>query len=261
MVTRLSLATIGVALTAAALGMCGLSERVVGQDAAGDITSMDPFGPAETAAERDAVAVTRREEQAAGVTQPDGDRPWREGARRRLSKAEAILAKLDEIEVQLSFQEAPLSTVLDYFQEATGIPVVIDRSALDDVGMGPDAPVTVDLSGVTAGSGLKLMLKDFVVLDYAVRDEVLLITNVDVAQQVLDPRVYLLDGIEVEPDQLIEWIPAMIAPDTWEETGGTGKIRSFDRRGSGVLIAQTCQVHAQIAEFLEKLRRSASEDD
>ena len=249
-----------VVLMAVGLGIYGLSERVVGQDAADKITVRDPFGQANSEAEGEARFVATRGEKAADNTPLSQQAASPEGARRRLSKAQAILAALDEKELLMCFQDAPLLEVVDYLQTAMKIPIVIDRRSLDDVGLGSNTPVMIDLHDVSVRSALNLMLHELD-LDYVVRDEVLAITTAEVARHQLDPRVYPLDGIEIERDQLIEWIPSMVAPETWEEAGGSGKIQSIGRLGSGLLIAQTCQVHGQIAEFFEKLRRAASEEE
>jgi general secretion pathway protein D len=55
-------------------------------------------------------------------------------------------------------------------------------------------------------------------------------------------------------DTLIELITSTIAPDTWDEVGGPGAIESFPTNLS-LVISQTQDVHDQIADLLEQLRR------
>lgn len=55
-------------------------------------------------------------------------------------------------------------------------------------------------------------------------------------------------------DTLIELITATIQPDTWDDVGGPGAIESFPTNLS-LVISQTQQVHEQIADLLEQLRR------
>ena len=55
-------------------------------------------------------------------------------------------------------------------------------------------------------------------------------------------------------DTLIELITSTIAPDTWDEVGGPGAIESFATNLS-LVISQTQDVHDQIADLLEQLRR------
>ncbi len=61
-------------------------------------------------------------------------------------------------------------------------------------------------------------------------------------------------GVEPDFDSLIELITTTIAPDTWEEVGGTGSIAPFETNLS-LVISQTQEVHEQIADLLEQLRR------
>ena len=55
-------------------------------------------------------------------------------------------------------------------------------------------------------------------------------------------------------DSLIELITSTIAPDSWEEVGGTGAIEEF-RTNLSLVISQTQDVHDQIADLLEQLRK------
>jgi len=55
-------------------------------------------------------------------------------------------------------------------------------------------------------------------------------------------------------DTLIELITSTIAPDTWEDLGGPGAIEEFPTNLS-LVISQTQDVHDQIADLLEQLRR------
>lgn len=93
-------------------------------------------------------------------------------------------------------------------------------------------------------------------LDYVIANEVLLITSKEAARQKLDPRIYSTDGLRIPEEKLIEIITSMVAPDTWEETGGTGNVTSLGGELQGLVIAQTDQVHDQIADLLEKLRQA-----
>ncbi len=55
-------------------------------------------------------------------------------------------------------------------------------------------------------------------------------------------------------DTLIELITSTIAPDTWDEVGGAGAIEPFPVNLS-LVISQTQEVHEQIADLLDQLRR------
>ncbi len=55
-------------------------------------------------------------------------------------------------------------------------------------------------------------------------------------------------------DTLIDLITSTIAPDTWDEVGGAGAIEPFPTNLS-LVISQTQDVHEQIADLLDQLRR------
>ena len=55
-------------------------------------------------------------------------------------------------------------------------------------------------------------------------------------------------------DSLIELITVTIAPDTWEDVGGPGTIAPFAKNRS-LVIRQSEEVHEEIIELLEKIRR------
>ncbi len=63
-------------------------------------------------------------------------------------------------------------------------------------------------------------------------------------------------GEAVEPDfeSLIELVTSTIAPTTWVEVGGTASIAPFDGNLS-LVISQTQEVHEQIVDLLDQLRR------
>ena len=55
-------------------------------------------------------------------------------------------------------------------------------------------------------------------------------------------------------DSLIELIQTTIAPNSWEEVGGPGAIQEFEGTLS-LVVSQTQDVHDQIADLLEQLRK------
>ena len=55
-------------------------------------------------------------------------------------------------------------------------------------------------------------------------------------------------------DKLIDLIKTTVSPETWDDGGGTGTISSFNVNLS-LVVSQTQEVHEQIANLLEQLRR------
>jgi RNA polymerase sigma factor (sigma-70 family) len=238
------------------LGFYGLSGHAVGQESApaspvaieGSASGV-PAGADQQAEPVDVMVITTR--QSPGTAPPS---PTSATTLRRLGAAAKIAEALDT-ETVLEFNETPLSEVVDYLKTARNIPVMIDRRALDSIGLGSETPITICIAGVSLRSSLTLMLNELD-LDYMVAHEMLIITSREVAQSQLDPRIYSTANLNIPVEKLIEIIQSMVAPTTWEEVGGMGKITSLGDTLPGLVIAQTDQVHNQIADLLEKLRQA-----
>ncbi|MCA9211506.1 MAG: hypothetical protein KDB27_00440 [Planctomycetales bacterium] len=55
-------------------------------------------------------------------------------------------------------------------------------------------------------------------------------------------------------DTLMDLIVATIAPDSWDDVGGEGSIREYPNNLS-IVVSNTTEIHEQIADLLEQLRR------
>ena len=90
---------------------------------------------------------------------------------------------------QLEFVDTPLTDVIDYLKDYHQIEIQLDKKAMEDAGVGTDTPVTKSLKGVSLRSALRLMLAELS-LKYVIKDEVLLITTTEAAENKLTTRVY-----------------------------------------------------------------------
>ena len=251
------LVTTAAVVMATGLGFYGLLNHAVGQES-NKVETVTINGAVEPTAHptviiqsESATDTTANAQNNAGAS--DSTSPGRLKAYNKIAKA------LDQA-MTLEFNEAPLSEVIDYLKSTHDVLIYIDRQALDAVGLGSDAPVTVSLNGISFRSCLAHMLGELE-LDYYVANEMLVITTKEKAQDHLDPRIYKLDNLRITPEKLIEIIQSMVAPDTWKEVGGPGEIASLGEPTntlgeptSMLVIAQTDLVHDQIADLLEKLR-------
>ena len=68
-----------------------------------------------------------------------------------------ILAALED-DTRLEFVETPLNQVLQFLEDQHDIAIKLDTRALDDVGVGADAPITANLKGVSLHAGLQVLL-------------------------------------------------------------------------------------------------------
>ena len=119
----------------------------------------------------------------------------------------------------------PLQDVIDYLKDSHGIMIQIDKKALDDVGIGSDATVEIDLKGISLRSALKLMLRPLD-LTYIVKDEVLLITTPDEANNRLVTRVYPVADLVLPVGAMMNTI--------MNGMGGMGMMGGMDMMGGGM---------------------------
>jgi hypothetical protein len=99
-------------------------------------------------------------------------------------------------------------------------------------------------------------------LTWLVRDEIILVTTPEAAENELEVRIYTCrDFLEIPSsskhkdqtlDRLINVIKSVIEPLSWDDQGGSGTIQSLP--GGILVISATSRVHAQVEQLLEKVR-------
>lgn len=72
---------------------------------------------------------------------------------------EALISAALGRPITFAFEETPLDDVVKFFGEKFGISVALDTKALDEVGIGLDTPVTIRLTGISAASAIRHMLR------------------------------------------------------------------------------------------------------
>jgi hypothetical protein len=148
--------------------------------------------------------------------------------------------------------------------------IQLDTKSMEDAGIAKDAPVTMNLKGITLRSALNLLLRPLK-LTWTIQDEVLLITTPEEAENRLATKVLdVADLVECRDskgelwddyDLLIELIKSTVKPTTWDDVGGPGSICPADLGSAKALvICQTYQVHGEIAEVLAKIRAVAKKN-
>ncbi len=85
------------------------------------------------------------------------------------AKEKAILRALDST-VSLKFTNNHLQDVIEYIEDRTGQTVILDKAALNDIGVTYDSPVTVTMKNVTLRTALYRILRDLG-LTFVVKDE------------------------------------------------------------------------------------------
>jgi hypothetical protein len=178
------------------------------------------------------------------------------------SEQKILAALADQTEIQ--FVDQPLNDVVESLKERHGIEIQLDNKALADAGLGSETPVTRNIGGIRLESALNLMLGEMD-LTYVIRDQVLMITSKTEAENMLLDRFYPVgDLLNAEHDDLVagdgdeyrrlnELISSLVAPTTWDEVGGPGRMKAVPG-ARALAISQTFEIHREIEHFLAALR-------
>jgi hypothetical protein len=151
---------------------------------------------------------------------------------------QAILKALDE-PASFEFNNEPLTALVDQIRQKHHIPVMVDKKALDEVGIGSDASLTAAIPQVPLHNAIDLALQDLN-LSWIVRSGALLITTPEVEESYLIDRCYdIADLLAVAPDRPYKsGLPNCPAPNQAEcpvfqgsmgaaaQQGGTGAMSS-----------------------------------
>ncbi len=166
---------------------------------------------------------------------------------------------------QFEFVETPLKDVVDYLQDLHHIAIQLDSAALKEAGVDESTPVTKNLKGISLRSALKLML-DELQLKYVIHNEILLITSPTKAEsdEYMTTKAYPVADL-LSPDSngavdfqtLKDLLTNTVATKTWVDNGGTGTLSDMIVGNRAMIVlSQTQEVHEQIEDTLEMLRKA-----
>ena len=137
---------------------------------------------------------------------------------------------------QVDFIETPLTQTIEFLADRHGIPIVMNRRALDDVGLDPDTTtVTRSIKGIMLLSALNLILAEHQ-LGYVIQDEVLMITTKEQADEAKELRVYDVTALVAEKatvDELAMTLTQVLAS-THQEPGMMGMPGGMMAPGGGM---------------------------
>jgi hypothetical protein len=154
----------------------------------------------------------------------------------------------------------PLDDLIAALGERHGIAMLINVRKLEEAGVAPNTPITMQLANVSLTTVLDRLLDDKE-LSYAIHDEALVVTTPEdcespdsmllAAHPVHDLVEWLEDTRAADYDSLIDMIEAIIAPESWVDVGGPGSIEELD---GWLLISQTYAIHGRVERTLADLR-------
>ena len=154
--------------------------------------------------------------------------------------------------VSIDLAEVTLLDAIEQLKELGGIPIRIDRLALEEWGVELDAKVTIRVNEVSLYSALRWTLKQHE-LAFLAEEDGLLVTPEKCYQERLSYHFYAvpeLIGNPADHDSLIETVTTVVEPDSWEELGGPDTIAPFN---NGEMVGQTQPQQVRIARLFEHL--------
>ena len=188
-----------------------------------------------------------------------------------VTSAEAKINAALESPTEIACDNMPLRQLVEQLKKRHKIEIQLDLPALKEAGVDPGSPVTRHVADVSLRAALRLVLEGLQ-LDYAVQDGVLLITSAPRAEseEFLLTRIYPVEDlllknrkgeIEVDFEPLLDLITLTISTKSWEESGGSGMIPSYQFQDRCLLVVtQTPHVHEQISQLFGALRRCGGND-
>jgi hypothetical protein len=178
----------------------------------------------------------------------------------KLTEQEKQTLKALATPIRAELKDTPLSGVLDYLQETTGVTIVSDKKTLDAAGATYETPITVKFKNSSLRTILKKVLAD-VGLTYIVKDGAIRVVTPEEAKNSMTVRSYyvgdlagvvdvtvspLLRDIQMRAaiGQIIDSIAGSIEPNSWESKGtqGGGTI-TYDPITMSLIVKQTAEVH------------------
>lgn len=166
---------------------------------------------------------------------------------------ERIQHKLGK-ETSMTAVSLPLVEFFHQLSSMHEIPIVVDRRALEEIGLSAEEPVTISLNNVSLRSLLRLALREFD-LTYMIKDEVLQITTIESAEQNLIVRAYTIPGIFVpKADDLVKALQTTVIPEAWDLIGGPSRAAVVE---NVLVVAGTDYLHDETADFLKMVEEAS----
>lgn len=170
--------------------------------------------------------------------------------------------------VSVDFQETPLDFAVAFLEDSCAIPVVIDSKGLKEIGIGPDARVSLRVSRTSLRSALRLILRPLD-LGYTICGDALLITTPERAELHLTVGTYPVEDLVScrdefgnlweDYDTLIRTVTSTVVPESWTDVGGPATISGATLGSAKVLvISQTTEAHDEIRDLFRHIRQIGS---
>ena len=162
-------------------------------------------------------------------------------------------------ETSIDIDDGTLLDAIRQLHETAGVNIAVDRLAIEEEGGSVDAKVSINVSGVSLRSVLKLLLSPLN-LTVLIEDEVLKVTSKQQAEGRQPVVVYRVSDLVEQNavgapnfDELIRLITTVVEPESWQEVGGIGSVAT-NLPTSSLVIRQTQRGHEEIQQLFAALR-------
>lgn len=169
------------------------------------------------------------------------------------------VAKLLEQRVEeVNFTEAPLSDLISFLSEVSGLRIRIDEAAIKEEGWELDSPISITLKNQSVRTILRLALKPLD-LQAIVHEGCLKITSSSRAFETLNTVVYDVRDLDDNAGQLEQLEAAIEATNDgpWMVRDGDGGVLLLPG-GGRMVVRQTDEGHREIRQLLVAQRRAAT---
>jgi general secretion pathway protein D len=220
--------------------------------------------------EQRATAALNSVDRAAAVPRDDIEYPkdFKEKTAKRQADTAPTAAELKilrslESPVDARFKDSRLEDVTDTLATLIGLPIVLDKAALDELQLSYSSPVTfVVRRPVAARTALRGIFRGLG-LTYVVREGTVFVTTPTRAREFLVTKAYYLGDLVVPigyPDPIqeafnvaatLEMIVTTIDPDSWEQRGGPGTLRYYAPKRA-IVVRQSAEIHVMIRGSMPK---------
>jgi hypothetical protein len=182
----------------------------------------------------------------------------------KLTEQEKVTLKALATPIKAELSNMPLSAVIDYLQEATGVTIIADKKTLESAGAGYDTPITTRFKQASLRTVLKKVLAD-VGLTYIVKEGAIRVVTFEEARNSMTVRSYYVGDLAAVVDisvspllrdiqmraaigQIIDMITSSIEPNSWESKGaqGGGTV-AYDPITMSLIVKQTAEVHYMLS--------------
>ncbi|MCC9599113.1 sigma-70 family RNA polymerase sigma factor [Stieleria sp. JC731] len=157
-----------------------------------------------------------------------------------------------------TFVETPLKEAVVQLSKSLDINFIVDRRALDEIGLDSSTSVNIDLDKeVVAYDFIQTALRNLD-LTLMVLNNVPTVTTIIAADDNLLTRIYWLEGLALDGnyDSIMQTIQTSIEPDAWEALGGNCTMGPGPGERPSLIISARYDIHRQIEDLIDALRSS-----